>query len=38
MNAEFKSKIPENIKKVGNQQPDFNLVVSEGSMVVLDGT
>ena len=36
MNAEFKSKIPENIKKVGNQQPDFNLVVSEGSMVVLE--
>ena len=34
--AEFKSKIPENIKKTDNQQQDFNLVVSEGSTVTLE--
>jgi NTE family protein len=35
-NAEFKSKIPENIKKTDNQKQDFNLVVSEGSTVTLE--
>jgi len=38
MNTEFRSKIPENIKKAENQQPDFNLVVSEGSTVVLQAS
>jgi len=36
VDAEFKSKILENNKKTENQKPDFNLVVSEGSIVVME--
>ena len=36
VDAEFKSKNPENTKKTENKHQIFKLVVSEGSIVVLD--